>query len=95
MKINDPTLVDPNPTEVAECSFTVSCGTWEELDGDRIFFAIFEMYDEDPRFDLVFRMLRSIEANNETLVYVGTRKKCEEYNEAFQTLGLRVDIEAI
>lgn len=85
--------VDPNPTEVAECSLTISAHDWQTIDGDKIAFEMVELYDRQARYSLVCRVFDELEKTNSALVYVGSREKCEKWAEIFNKHGLMTETE--
>lgn len=85
-------IVDPNPTELTECSLTISGFEWQTLDGDKIAFEMVELYDRQSKFALIGKVLSDLEKYGSSVVYVGTREKCEKWSEIFLKIGLMTEI---
>lgn len=94
-KIDILTTVDPNPLDLVECSLTVSCFDWQTVDGDAIMFEMVDLYDRQAKFSLICKVLDEIEKYNTSVVYVGTREKCEKWAEIFLKQGLMTEVESL
>jgi hypothetical protein len=88
-------LVDPNPTDNAECSLTISCHDWQTVDGDAIMWEMVPLYDKQVKWSIVCKVMKDLELHNTTVVYVGSRAKCEKWSEIFLSQGLMTEVETL
>lgn len=88
-------LTDPNPTEAAEYSLTILSQPWQLVNGDHILGEMVLLYDRKASFALICRALDELEKTDKSLLYVGTREKCEKWAEVFRKMDLGVEVEKI
>lgn len=87
--------VDPNPTELAEYTLTISCFDWQTVDGDAIMWEMVPLYDMKVKWTLIEKVLSDLERFNSVMIYVGSLEKCEKWSEIFLKQGLMTKVDKI
>jgi hypothetical protein len=88
-------VIDPNPMETAECSLTISCFDWQTVDGDAIMWEMVPLYDKQVKWSIVCKIMKDLELYNSSIIYVGSRAKCEKWSEIFLQQGLMTEVESL